>query len=622
MDWPVTRRTLLQGAALAGGVLLSASTPSAQGMLRRKAPGWVEGKMTGAMAVVETLMQEGCECVYGIPGAQENELWDAMKTKGLPYLLCTHEFSAAAMADGYARSTGRPGVLAVVPGPGVTNSLTGLGEALIDSIPLVAIVGDIAQGEMFRPFQVHCLDQVALLKPVTKGVYHVESVAQISAAIREAFALAMAGEPGPVAVVIPFTMLIDAHDFKSPPVAGPGLPFNDDAFIRAIKFLSQPTYKVGIYAGQGCMDYSDQLVQLAETLQAPVATSVSGKGAFPENHPLSVGWGYGTHATKTAEKTFAGMFHGIDILLAIGVRFSEVSTGFYNLPKIPHVIHVDANKANLGKVLKTDICLHADAGLFMSKAMEFAPSIRREPDKRLIECIQKAKAEDMTRHMTFETKHCVDPMAFLLALRKGLPEDGMVFVDVTVTEHLAAEAFTVCKPRTYFNPTDNQSMGWSIPAALGAQKVHCNRPVVTITGDGCFLMSAMEISTAARESLPVKFFILDDQAYHYMQMLQKAAYLRTTATILARMDYSAFAQAMGVGYLEIDSNAKLDSGMDAALNYPGPVLVRVITDYRDRKVRWIEAVRRRYTRELNPAQQLRFLARLGSRAVEFERAND
>ncbi len=126
----------------------------------------------------------------------------------------------------------------------------------------------------------------------------------------------------------------------------------------------------------------------------------------------------------------------------------------------------------------------------------------------------------------------------------ALPEDGLVFVDVTVTEHLAAEAFRVCQPRTYFNPTDNQAMGWSIPAAIGAQKVMPHRrQSATITGDGCFLMSAMEISTAAREGLPVKFFILDDQAYHYMQMLQKPAYLRTTATILARMDYPSLAKA-------------------------------------------------------------------------------
>ena len=229
-----------------------------------------------------------------------------MKSKGLPYLLCTHEFSASTMADGYARATGKPGVLAIVPGPGVTNSLTGIGEALVDSIPLVAIVGDIAQGEKFRPFQVHCLDQVALLKPVTKGVFHVEDVGQIAAAIRHAFALAMSGEPGPVAVVIPYTLLVDTHDFKTAAgrSARPARSMRI-ASMEALKLLVNKRYKrIGIYAGQGCMNYSDQLVQLAEVLQAPVATSVSGKGAFPECHPLSVGWGYGSHATGASEQIF------------------------------------------------------------------------------------------------------------------------------------------------------------------------------------------------------------------------------------------------------------------------------------------------------------------------------
>src|SRR4029079_3446885 len=136
---------------------------------------------------------------------------------------------------------------------------------------------------------------------------------------------------------------------------------------------------------------------------------------------------------------------------------------------------------------------------------------------------------------------------------------GMVFVDVTVSEHLAAEFFRVCQPRTYFNPVDNQAMGWSIPAAIGAQRVHLGRTVATMTGDGCALMSGLELGTAARESLPVKFFVLDDQAYHYMQMLQTPAYLRTTATILAGMDYHALAQAMGLAYTEVGSHAELDA---------------------------------------------------------------
>jgi acetolactate synthase-1/2/3 large subunit len=212
----------------------------------------------------------------------------------------------------------------------------------------------------------------------------------------------------------------------------------------------------------------------------------------------------------------------------------------------------------------------------------------------------------------------VDPLALIGSLRKNLPCDALLFTDVTVSEHLAGEYYRVEQPRTYFNPVDNQAMGWSIPAAIGAQQVHHGRTVATLTGDGCMLMSAMEMTTAARAGLPVKFFILDDQAYHYMQMLQKAAYLRTTATILAHIDYRALAQGFGLAYQEILNHDELDAGVRGAMCYNGPVLVRVATDYGKRKIRWLEAVRKRYTQELTAGQKARFLARIGVRAIDLK----
>jgi acetolactate synthase-1/2/3 large subunit len=165
-------------------------------------------------------------------------------------------------------------------------------------------------------------------------------------------------------------------------------------------------------------------------------------------------------------------------------------------------------------------------------------------------------------------------------------------------------------------------MGWSIPAALGAQRVHPGRQVVTLTGDGCFLMTAMEISTAARACLPVKFFILDDQAYHYMQALQKQAYKRTTATVLAHLDYEALAKGFGVGYLEISDPKELEGGIRAAIEYVGPVLVRVVTDYGQRPLRWLKAAKDRFSKELSTEQKVRFLARLGARSLDLHPQND
>src|SRR5207302_2071428 len=176
---------------------------------------------------------------------QENELWDTLKSRGLGYLLVTHEFSAAAMADGCARSTGKPGVLCVVPGAGVTNSLGGVGEALLDSIPLVCIVGDVARGDKYHPFQLHELPQLGLLQQVTKGVFEVQHAAEIPSAVRQAFQLAQCGEPGPVAVVVPYNLLIATHKFHSLPLPAVGLPLDEDAFHQAFNLLTDCKLRVG-----------------------------------------------------------------------------------------------------------------------------------------------------------------------------------------------------------------------------------------------------------------------------------------------------------------------------------------------------------------------------------------
>ena len=613
---PITRRTALKAVAAGAASAAVALAPSDAEARITKA-GAVSGSMTGARALVEALLAEGVPCIFGIPGAQENELWDEMKGRGLDYLLVTHEYSAACMADGVARSTGRPGVICIVPGPGVTNALTGIGEALLDSVPMVCIIGDVARGDKYKPFQLHEIPQAGLIRQVTKGVFDATEVGDIPGAVRLAFQLAQHGEPGPTAVVVPYNLLTETHRFYCPPLGPPEVPFDEAAFACALQLLSNRKLRVGIYAGMGCMDYSCSLTKVAELLQAPVATSVSGKGVIDECHPLAVGWGYGPQATCTAENAFKA----VDLVLAIGVRYSEVSTGCYAIP--PHrLIHVDANPDNIGRIVKPEVCVNADAGLFLDSVLAHADEVGRPADAALAGRIREWKAEEAKERCRRYARCGADPMLFILALRKATCPDALTFVDVTCAEHWAAEAYTVHQPRTYFNPTDNQAMGWSIPAAIGAQRVHPGRQVVTVTGDGCFLMTAMEISTAARECLPVKFFVLDDQAYHYMQVLQEKAYRRTTATILARLDYAALAKGFGVEYREIDSDRDLEAGVCGALEQPGPVLTRVVTDYGKRPIRWLDAVRTRYIDELTTEQKVRFLARLGSRALEIRPRND
>ena len=303
----------------------------------------------------------------------------------------------------------------------MTNSLTGIGEALLDSVPLVAIVGDVAQGEKYRPFQVHCLDQVALLKPVTKGVFQVEHVSQIAAAIRQAFALAMSGEPGPVAVVIPYKLLIESARVQHAAGRGRRPAVRRGVLPRAIKLLKETRCKVGIYAGLGCMDYSELLVQLAELLQAPVATSVSGKGVIPECHPLAVGWGYGPHATGRggadlrADEPDGARSTSCWPSACGSARSRPASTTSRRSSTSFTWTPTPSTSARWSRRTSAST---PTRGCSCRKRLEFAPATQARAGREAASSGSARPARTTTAGTTRSTpSHGVDPMAFLLALR-------------------------------------------------------------------------------------------------------------------------------------------------------------------------------------------------------------
>ena len=349
MSPKVNRRELLAGGSvLNAAAAISALAPQAQSGVelgRYTRRDGVHGKMTGAQAAAAALWCQGVSCVFGIPGAQNNELWDALKAKGVSYLLVAHEASASVMADAAARATGTVGVFAVVPGPGLTNALTGIGEALYDGIPIVGIVSDIDRSPHAKIGQVHGLANAAILRPVVKTLFEVRHQAEIPQAIFQAFQIAISGEPGPVGVVIPYPLYTEVWNFSLPVPPPSPPPFDEQAYRRALAHLSDRRRRVGIYAGLGCVDAGPSLAAVAELLQAPVATSVSGKGTLPDHHPLAVGWGYGKQGTRAAEAAFKE----VDIVLAVGVRFSEVSTANFAIPQHDVLIHVDVNPQNIGR---------------------------------------------------------------------------------------------------------------------------------------------------------------------------------------------------------------------------------------------------------------------------------
>ncbi len=226
------------------------------------------------------------------------------------------------MADAAARVTGEVGVFSVVPGPGLTNAMTGIGESLFDSIPVVGIITDIDRSRRAPIGQVHGLANAAIVQPVVKSLIGVRHQAEIPGAIFQAFRVAQAGEPGPVAVLIPYPFYSEVWDYDLPVPPPYPVPFDEGAYGRVVAHLGDRRRRIGIYAGMGCAEASQSLTAVAEMLSAPVATSVSGKGAIPDSHPLAVGWGYGKQGTRAAE----AVFKDVDLVLAIGVRYSEVST--------------------------------------------------------------------------------------------------------------------------------------------------------------------------------------------------------------------------------------------------------------------------------------------------------
>jgi acetolactate synthase-1/2/3 large subunit len=411
--------------------------------------------------------------------------------------------------------------------------------------------------------------------------------------------------------MIPYPLYMEVWDYDQPPPPPIPVPFDEGAYQQVLGHLRDCRKRVGIYAGLGCVDAAPSLAAVAEVLEAPVATSVSGKGVIPDCHPLAVGWGYGKQGTKTAET----IFKDVDLVLAVGVRYSEVSTANYSIPEHDCVIHVDANPANLGRNVPAHVKLCADSRLFLDRLLADSDSIRRPPSPSLRQKIDRLRRVDRCTASTPRIEGAVDPMYFLSQLRGVLGPDELVLVDVTASVHWASETVESTGPRRYFTPTNNQSMGWAIPAAIGAQRVRPDRRVACVTGDGCFLMSALEMSSAARAGLPVKYFVFDDGAYHYMQMLQEPVYRRTNATEIAHINYAGFAQGVGLSYNEIGCNADVIGGLQRAIACPGPVLTRVVVSYDGREIRWLNALRSHYLRELPNGQKVRLATRVGVRTI-------
>jgi len=535
---------------------------------------------SGAELIVSALGAQGVDRVFGIPGVQNLELFDALKDSRIEVVLVTHELCAAFMAEATSRVTGKAGCAITVPGPGLTNALTGIGEALLDSSPIVVLIPGPRTDTTLR-FQLHQISQAELARPICKAAIRVERVEDVYPEVCRAFHVATIGEPGPVVVEVPYNLLMGRAEPRQPPLRpAPGSP--DSQTIEKIGGLLRAARRVGIYAGFGASEAREELMRLAEILQAPIATTLGGRGVVPEDFVFSVGFGFGPSGTAIAEDIFAEC----DLILAVACKFGEVSTGAYGFPRPKQLIHIDINEAVIGRNMPVAVGLVCDARIALERlvaALEGDMGVRSRPrDERLAERIASWRADfaaKVERDPAWESS--VNPAKLMWHLRKLVARNAIITTDSGGHQFWVAEYFPVYERRSYLTPTDYQSMGYSVPAMIAAKLACPQRQVIGVVGDGSFLMTGAELVTAARMGLDLVLVIFNDGELGIIREAQERIYRRTSSIELRNPDFEALARGYGAAYFCIPSDGEIEPKLKEALSCGGLAIVDARVEYRE-----------------------------------------
>ncbi len=544
-------------------------------------------KRTGASLVVHALEQLGVRYTFGIPGVHNVELYDELnKSERIQPVLTTHEMGAAFMADAVSRTTGTIGTLMIVPAAGVTHAMSGMGEAFLDGIPMLVITGGIRR-DTAHGYQLHQIDQARLAAGVCKRTYLLRSHREIIPILYEAYDVATSGTPGPVLVEVPAELQMFEGEVDSLPGYQRKLPIapppDSKQVARAAELLKAAQHP-GIFLGWGARGATESARQIAELLGAPVSTTLQGLSVFPADHPLHTGMGFGAFAVPAAEDAF----RNCDCLLAVGVRFGELATGSYSLPVPKTLIHIDINPEVFNRNYPATVAIEGDAEQVMKDLLGILNKLGARcmgDPKALADRIQSNKQKYLAEWMGKKSDTKVGPGFFFSSLRKKLERDAYVVVDDGHHTFLAAELLPNYDSGHFISPTDFNSMGYCVPAAVATKLTHPDRQVVGIVGDGALLMSGLELLTAATLNLGVVIFVFYDGKLGQIAQFQKIPLNRSTCTVLGEMKVEGIAQATGAAYLAMPHDGEIDAVIEKAFDISKrgqPVIVDVKVDYSKR----------------------------------------
>ncbi len=529
---------------------------------------------TGGALVVEGLGRGRVPFVFGIPAVHNLPIYDALRSSSSVRTIgVKHEEAAGFMASGFAYSTGAPAACVVGCGPGATNILTPVAEAYLDSLPMLVIAGGVRTTSVGKG-GLHDIDQLSMFARVSKDAQRLTSAAALDVQVERAILDTVSGRPRPVFLEVPFDVLSREVPTRPDTVKIPSMSpksADQDEVSLASKALSQATRPL-IIAGGGINSSAawDELGRLAESLQSPVACTISAKGAYPEGLALSAGQLWDTVALRAALDA--------DVTLALGCRFSERSTASWGLRFSGPVIQVDIDPGEIGRNYPVALGICADAKQFLRDLLTRIHTDNNEQRRGWAERIQRARLERVSQiERNFVSGGSIRPQAAVREIAEALPDDAVI---VTETGHAfwwPALLFQMKRPRSFLSPSGNSTLGFGFPAALGAKCARPGRPVVCLVGDGGFTFTCQEIATSVEERIPIVTVIFDDGGYAAIREYQRKGYGSRYIGVdfAVRSDFVKLAQSLGADGVRVEKLDEIAPALKSALRASRSTLIDV-----------------------------------------------
>jgi len=527
-------------------------------------------RLTGGQLVVRCLENAGVKTIFGIPGVNVLDVYDALYDSSIRHVLVRHEQSAAFMADAYARVTGKPGVCLTTAGPGLTNAVTGLATAYSDSRPVLALAGEISSDLIGKEKGVlHEIDQTSLARPVTKQAHCVLDATEIVQVIQRAVVDLKAGRPRPIYVGLPDNVLEATGDFQlsEEKSCATVTPEPDEESVEAASnLLSQSRFPV-ILAGGGVVaaEAAPELIRIAELLSAPVVTTTNGAGSIPGDNPLFLGR---SRLPKVVDK----VFERADVMLAVGTRFSSLSMSRWKLRIPKNLIHIDIDALVIGRNYPPKIGIQGDAKPILHRICEKLTLMPKVEKSGWIRTVDELKTSAWTE---LKNSHPTE-MRAVMDIRSALERDAIVAADTTILSYWMQRIFPVYEPRTFLYPFGYVAMGYALPASIASKIAFPDRQVVAVCGDGGFMITCQDLATAVENNTNIPIILHNNGGFGILRHIQRERYKqRHIGVDLRNPDFVKLAESFGAKGSRVDTVDQIGPALKDALHSDVPTIIEV-----------------------------------------------